>query len=180
MGKRGRKQEASYEDPAQAQVVAACAAAVGGAAGSEEAVVAVQPSPLEARWATLKKTVGYCGLCQGIIRDFKKGHSSRRPNCKNHPDSRDLTEQELLELRQDLEQEFLDPKHARQKRLATAKERHSQSWKAPAEDSAPEPVVYTMTFGKHKRKTVQAAVAEDPGFMSPGVWKGVHHESPES
>jgi len=67
------------------------------------------PVPLfEAKWKQVASTCGYCGLCKGIFRSFSS-HSSRRPNCKKHAESRKLNESELAELKGEVELEFTDP-----------------------------------------------------------------------
>jgi hypothetical protein len=170
MGKRVHKRPAAYASAAEASVTEA------------EPSVAEQGKPnlLEDKWAKLQTTVGYCGLCKGVKRDFKKGHSSRRPNCKAHPDSRNLNEEELAVLRKELEEEFADPQHAREKKVAAAKERHAQLWKPPVEEHAVL-AVYKMNFGKHKGKTIQAVLESDKGyFMALASWKNnIFEERPD-
>ena len=158
MGKRSRPHKRPAADDGHAAE-----------AGEADAVAADdteqgKPDLLEKKWAKLKTTVGYCGLCKGIKSAYKKGHSSRRPNCKAHADSRDLIEEELAELRKELEDGFADPKRAREKNVAAAKERHAQQWKPPDAEGAVQ-VVYKMIFGKHKKKTIPEVLAADKGYF---------------
>ena len=49
------------------------------------------------KWEVTKKRAGYCGLCRGVLRDFR-GQVSRRQRCKQCPDSRSLTPDEQSRL----------------------------------------------------------------------------------
>lgn len=97
------------------------------------------------KWKLIRKRAGYCGLCCDVLRDFT-GHASRRPKCKAHPGSRSLTEEEFARLKAEFDEEDLDPRGAKERRVAAAKQRHAQTWVPPQEPSdEPE---YRMNFGK--------------------------------
>ena len=57
-------------------------------------------------------------------------------------------------------------------KVEAAKKRHAEPWKPPDESSAVVPSVYTMTFGKHKGKTVAAVMQSDAKyFLHLASWK---------
>jgi hypothetical protein len=81
---------------------------------------------------TIKARCGYCGLCKAVLRDCN-GHCSRRPQCKAHPGTRGLDEQELAQLLAEYEEEKIDPGAAKRRRIVKAKEGHIQAWQPPTE-----------------------------------------------
>jgi hypothetical protein len=152
--------------PAAAEMVAAHAAE-----GGENPVDEAPPGVIEQeseRWVTIKKRAGFCGLCKDRFRDFR-GHGSRRHACRDHPESRKLTDDELLEMRAEFEAEQNNPGLAKQKKVESAKARHKESWRPPETLVEAE---YLFDFGKHSKRTVKEALAKDPLYLEHLVsWK---------
>jgi hypothetical protein len=142
--------------------------------GVEQGVVVVagDPETLAKKLAGIKRRAGYCGLCSDALRDYT-GHASRRPSCKQHPNSRVLTPDEWALMESELVEEQKDPEAAKQRRVAAAKVRHAQAWAPPVDP--PAETEYRMNFGKHaqgKGKTIQEVLAQDPGYFKALVsWK---------
>ena len=115
-------------------------------------VVAVASSPRkDVKLATIKKRCGYCGLCKTVLRDWS-GHCSRRPDCKRHPGTRTLSEQELSQLIQEYHAEVQDPAGAKLKRVEVAKARHAEVWQPRAPGAVEGHGPYRLAFGKHRGK----------------------------
>ena len=141
MGKRSKRATAA-EQPAMEEQPAA-----------EEPAVELEEPPAEQKnqqqdkkWARLKKRAGYCGLCRDVLRDYTS-HASRRPKCKQHPDSRALNEEEWEQLEIEYQEEEIDPAGARERRVAVAKARQAQAWRPP--EGPADEIEYRMNFGKH-------------------------------
>ena len=113
----------------------------------------------------LKKRAGYCGMCADVLRDCV-GQCSRRTACKEHKDTRKLTQDEWTALEAQFWAEQTDPQAARVKRVEDAKARHAKDWKPPsAHGDASEDRTYRMEFGKHggpKAKTIAEVMRVDP------------------
>ena len=60
------------------------------------------------RLARIKRRCGHCGLCKAVMRDLV-GHCSRRPQCKHHPATRPLTEEEMAAVIDDFNEEHANP-----------------------------------------------------------------------
>ncbi len=146
--------------PAAAQAVAALAAE-GGENPVDETLPGVIEQESEEKWVTIKKRAGFCGLCKDRFRDFT-GHGSRRHACKDHPESRKLTDDELLEVRAEFEAEQKNPGLAKQKKVESAKARHKESWRQPETLLEAE---YRFDFGRHAKRTVKEALAIDPRYL---------------
>ena len=83
------------------------------------------------RLARIKRRCGHCGLCKAVMRDLV-GHCSRRPQCKHHPDTRPLTEEEMAALINDFNEQVANPEYAKAKRVELAKAKHQQEWQPPS------------------------------------------------
>ena len=127
--------------------------------------VDVQRDAALERWAIIKKRAGYCGLCADVLRDFR-GHASRRPRCKQHPESRPLTAEELMRLESEFWEECKDPEGAQMRRVAAAKQRQAQAWVPP--EVPADQTEYWMNFGRHragKGCTIKEVMTKDPGYF---------------
>ena len=82
------------------------------------------------RLARIKRRCGHCDLCKAMMRDLV-GHCSRRPQCKHHPDTRPLTEEEMGAFIDVFNEEQADPEAAKTKRVELARAKHQQEWQPP-------------------------------------------------
>jgi hypothetical protein len=174
--RRGRKRQKTApeaelaEDPAAVDLAVDLAATAAGeliaaVAAADDPAVAAAAEARERRLQVIKKRAGYCGLCCDVLRDFQ-GHCSRRSNCKSHKDSRKMTEDELIRMRAEFDEEDTNPKAAKEKQVAAAKARQAANWKPP--ETAAVDAEYRMTFGRYsgsKALTVMEVQQRDPGYF---------------